>query len=107
MTHQVAEAVRALAIHKNGLLFAVIGCEFDLNIHADSIFLQLHTHRSEVRRLTDDLFILAGAMAAAQGTVVDSLQQIRLARAILAEEDVHPRVGCNLQLLIVAKVPQF
>ena len=107
VAHQVAEAAGPFAIHKDGLFFAVIGRQFDLNIHSDAGFLQLHTNGCEIRTFADHLFILRCTVAAAQRAVMDGFQQVGFSRSVLAEEDIHPRVGCNFQLLIVAEVPQF
>ena len=62
-------------------------------------------HRGEIRALADHFLILRRAVRASQRAIMNGLQQVRLARAVLAEEDIHPRVGRDLQVLIVAEVP--
>ena len=85
VAHQIAETVGPFAIHKDGLLFAVIGRQFDLNIHSNAGFLQLHAHGCKIRAFADHLFILRCTMAAAQRAVMDGFQQVGFARSVLAE----------------------
>ena len=102
--HHVRQARGALAVQEN-LLALVPGGE-QLHGHIVDAIPLLHGDAAGAHFAIpgNDLPVLGGAVAAAQGAVVHRLQQVGLAAAVGAEEKIDARVKRQLQGVIIAEL---
>ena len=102
--HHVRQARGALAVQEN--LLALFPGAQQLHRHVVNPVPLFHGNAAGAHFAVpgNNLPVLGGAVAAAQGAVVHRLQQVGLAAAIGAEEKIDARVQRQLQGVIIAEL---
>ena len=63
--------------------------------------------KSCIFAVSDDIRVAGDPVGTSQRSIMDRLQEIGLPGTVPAEEQVYPRIGMQLQILIIPEVFQF